>query len=167
MPGNPFHPFEDRLAFEFADFHFCELQSSEASINRGLQIWAVQAAKHGNDDVPWASANDMYTTIDQIQQGDNPWWRVLFHYQGTLPPNPPKWMTEDFELVTRDIRRLLHEQISCTDFDGHWDYVPYIEFNSAGDRVWTNIMSGEWAFQQAVHVLLFTSFSEISPKYVG
>jgi hypothetical protein len=49
---NPFHPFEDRLAFEFADFHFSEQQSSAGAINHALQLWAAQSAKNGIDDVP-------------------------------------------------------------------------------------------------------------------
>jgi len=147
---NPFHPFEDRLAFEFADYHFSREQTSKASIDQALQLWAAQSAKNGYDDVPWKSANEMYRTIDRIQQGDNPWKTVSFRYQGTLPDNPPKWMTEDFVLVTRNLRHLLHEQIACPDFDGHWDYVPFIEFNHHGDRVWTSIMSGDWAARQAV-----------------
>jgi hypothetical protein len=154
-PENPYHPFQDRLAFEFADFHFCQLQSSEASIDRALQLWAAQAAKHGADDVPWNSANDVYDTIDQIQQGNNPWKTVPFRYQGPLPQNPPAWMTKTYELVTRDICHVLREQIACTDFDGHWDYLPFREFNTKGDRIWTNLMSGEWAAKEAVRVLFF------------
>jgi Plavaka transposase len=61
-------------------------------------------------------------------------------------------MLEKFILVTRNIRGLLHEQIACADFDGHWDYTPYKEFNSAGDRVWSNLMSAEWAAKEAVCV---------------
>jgi hypothetical protein len=56
-PKNPFHPFDDRLTFEFADFHFSEQQSSAAAINRALQLWAAQSAKNGFDDIPWKSAN--------------------------------------------------------------------------------------------------------------
>jgi len=33
IPQNPFHPFEDRLAFKFTDFHFSEQQSSVAAID--------------------------------------------------------------------------------------------------------------------------------------
>ena len=150
-PENPFSPFVDRLAFEFSEFHFCQLQSSEAHVNQALRLWEAEAAKHGSaDSVPWTSADDMYTTIDEIRQGGNPWRAVPFQYQGPRPPNPPKWMTETFQLVTRDVRLLLHEQIACTDFDGHWDYVPYKEFDSNGDRIWTNLMSGDWATKQAV-----------------
>lgn len=55
-PDNPFHPFQDRLAFEFADYHFSQQESSELSINGALQLWAAQSAKNGHDDVPWKSA---------------------------------------------------------------------------------------------------------------
>lgn len=152
-PENPFHPFEDRLAFEFADFHFSEQQSSATAINRALQLWAAQSAKNGFDDIPWKSAKDVYASIDEIRQGDNPWKSVPFCYQGSVPENPPRWMTERFELVTRNICSVLYEQMTCTDFDGHWDYVPFKEFNHAGDRVWTNLMSADWAAKQAVRIL--------------
>lgn len=29
-PSNPWNPFDDRLAFQFADYHFTELHTSEA-----------------------------------------------------------------------------------------------------------------------------------------
>jgi len=45
----------------------------------------------------------MYATIDEIRQGDNPWKSVTFCYRGSMPENPPKWMTYPFELVTRNI----------------------------------------------------------------
>jgi hypothetical protein len=153
MPDNPFHPFEDRLAFEFADYHFSWQESSESSINQALQLWAAQSAKNGYDDVPWRSAKGMYETIDQIQQGDNPWKSVPFCYKGPTSEKPAKWMTQKYVLVTRNIRHLLHQQIACTDFDGHWDYIPFKEFNGTGNRVWTNIMSGDWSAKQAVRVL--------------
>ncbi len=36
---NMWHPFEDRLAFDWAHYHFVELQSSEREINKGLDLW--------------------------------------------------------------------------------------------------------------------------------
>jgi len=94
----------------------------------------------------------MYATIDAIQQGSNPWRTTPFRYQGQLPTNMLKWTTQCYELVMRDIRSVLHTQIGCTEFNGHWDYVPFMEFDDGGDRVWTNLMSGEWAAKQAVRV---------------
>jgi hypothetical protein len=118
------------LAFKFADFHFSEQQSSATAIDQVLELWAAQ------------SANDVYATIDEIQQGDDPWKSVVFCYQGHLSENLPKWMTEDFKIVTRDIRSVLYEQISCTNFNGHWDYEPFMEF-------WTNLMSADWVAKQS------------------
>ena len=125
------------------------------AIDRALQLCAAQSAKNGFDNVPWKLADDIYATIDEVRQGDNPWRSVTFCYQGCLPENPPKWMTEDFILVTHNICSVLCEQIACTDFDGHWDYVPFMEFNDTGDRVWTNLMSADWAAKQAICVLYF------------
>lgn len=162
-PENPFYPFEDRLAFEFADFHFSEQESSAAAIDQALQLWAAQSAKNGFDDVPWTSSNDVYATIDEVRQGDNPWKSVAFYYQGSMPENPPKWMTDGFKLVTRNICSVLHEQTTCTDFNGQWDYVPFMEFNHAGDRIWTNLMSADWTAKQAVCDLsVFYLFSPVS-----
>jgi hypothetical protein len=115
------------------------------AIDRALELWTAQSAKNGFDDVPWKSANDVYATIDKIQQGDNPWKSVVFHYQGHLPENPPKWMTEDFKLVTRDILSVLHKQIACTDFNGHWDYEPFMEFNSTGGHVLSWFLLFYWS----------------------
>ena len=131
--NNPFHLFEDRLVFEFADYHFSQQQTSGAEINQALQLWAAQSAKNGFDDVPWRSADEMYKMIDQIRQGNNPWKMVRFYYQGPSTDNLPRWMTEDFVLIMHNIRHLLHEQIACANFHGHWDYVPFMEFNDAGD----------------------------------
>lgn len=158
----PENPFQDRLAFEFANFYFCWLQALESSINRALQLWAAQATKHGVNNVPWQSVSNVYKTIDQIQQGDNPWKSVPFCYQGPLPPHPPAWMTKKFELVTCDICHVLYEQIACISFNGHWDYSPFWEFNSFRDCVWTNHMSSEWAAKEAVCAVCSFSFFSVN-----
>ncbi|KAF9489977.1 hypothetical protein BDN71DRAFT_1400681, partial [Pleurotus eryngii] len=98
---------------------------------------------------PWKNVDDLMATIDAIQEGNNPWFSVPFHYQGILPPNPLKWMTKTYELCMRNILAVLHKQISCSSFNEHYDYVPYQQFNHLEDWVWTNLMSGEWAARQA------------------
>ena len=155
---NPWHPFEDRLAFDWAHYHFVELQSSEREVNRGLDLWLAAKLKAGDDTpLPWSSATEMYATIDAIQEGDAPFTTVKFKYNGPLPPNPPRWMTETYELCTRDSHLLLHHQLATTDFADKFNYKPYRQFNHNGDRVWSNLMSGEWAWNEAVcrhHILV-------------
>jgi hypothetical protein len=150
---NAWHPFEDRLAFDWAYYHFVELQSSERHINKGLDLWLAAAVKAGSDDtsVPWSSAQDMYETIDSIQDGDAPFKTIQFKWAGPIPEKtPPKWKTETYELVVRDIRIVTQHQLSTTDFKDSFNSRPYLQFNHKGERVLSNLMSGDWANNEAV-----------------
>lgn len=150
-PENPWAPFDDRLAFDFANFQFTELQSSKSKINRALDLWkaaVIQAG--GTNDLPWSSADELYATINAIQEGDAPWKTIPFKYNGPLPENPPKWMLETYELCTRDSRLLLHQQLATGEFVDQINYVPYCQFQANGDRIWSNLMSADWAWSQAV-----------------
>ncbi|KAJ7724027.1 hypothetical protein B0H16DRAFT_1736971 [Mycena metata] len=72
QPPESFTPFESRADFDFAHFHFVQLQSSAGEINTALDLWAAQVLRHG-DSPPWRNAQDLYDTIDSIQHGDAPW----------------------------------------------------------------------------------------------
>ncbi|KAJ7163934.1 hypothetical protein C8R43DRAFT_1168740 [Mycena crocata] len=148
VPGS-WAPFESRTEYDFAHFHFVEVQSSAGAINTALDLWAAQVLKYG-EDIPWKSAEHLYSTIDSIQHGDAPWKVHKIRYQGPLPAGiPPKWMTETYELCTRNIRTVLHHQLATTDFKDQFNYTPYRQFNAGGKRVWSNLMSADWAWKQA------------------
>lgn len=107
--------------------------------------------KAGSDeDLPWSSADELYATIDAIQEGDAPWKTISFKYNGPLPNNPPKWMLETYDLCTRDSRLLLHQQLATADFVDQINYTPYRQFQANGDRVWSNLLSADWSWSQAV-----------------
>ena len=151
---NPWHPFNDRLAFDFANFHFAELQSSESKVNCALDLWMAAVLKAGGDgELPWSSTEEMYATVDVIQEGDALWKTISFKYNGPLPKNPPKWMLETYELCMRDSRLLLHQQLSTASFADQINYMPYRQFQANGDRIWSNLMSADWSWAQAVHSL--------------
>jgi hypothetical protein len=83
---NPYAPFEDHLAFEWAHKHYVELQTSERQIGRGLDLWRAAYVKAGfSGTTPWKSAKELYDTIDTIQEGDAPWVTHTFHYHGPKP----------------------------------------------------------------------------------
>lgn len=127
-----------------------EAQSSAGAINTALDLWAAQVLKYGGD-TPWKNAGQLYATIDSIQHGDAPWKVHKIRYQGPIPAGtPPKWMTETYELCTRNVRTVLHNQLATADFKDKFNYSPYRQFNGEGKRVWSNLMSGEWAWKQAV-----------------
>jgi len=115
-PHNPWSPFDSRIEFDFAHYHFVEVQNSAGKINKTLDLWAASVMEYGGD-APWKDASELYATIDAIHEGDSPWKVYQIRYQGPRPPGtPPKWMTETYELCTRDSRQVLHHQLSTVAF---------------------------------------------------
>lgn len=149
---NPWAPFEDRLAFDWAQYHYVKLQSSADGIHKGLDLWLAAIIKnksHGN--IPWTSAHDLYNTIDSIQAGNAPWKTYKFGYTGPRPDGvAPQWMKDEYELNTRDLLVVLERQLASSEFNGHFNTTPCQEFGPNGDRVWSSVMLGHWAFKEAV-----------------
>ena len=155
-------PFEDRLTFDWAHYHYVTLQSSAANIVEGLNLWSATAFKYGSvAGAPWMTVKKLYATIDTIQTGSLPLQTYKFNYAGPKPSTPPRWMEQTYELNTRNVLAIAQEQLATLAFKEQFDYVPYQEFNSKGEHVWSNLMSGLWAFQQAVcpfHVFFWAMF---------
>lgn len=150
---NPWAPFDSRVAFEWAHERFVELKASKRQIGRGIDLWRAVLLEQGvHVDPPWNSDKDFYATIDSIQDGHAPWITRILRYTGPKPTEGPipAWMEEEYELNTRNVLCLLEIQISNSEFNGKFDYVPFKEFNRDGNRVYSNLMSGQWAFQEAV-----------------
>lgn len=153
--NNSWYPFEDRKAFDFAHYHFVEVETSKMKIVKALDHWAAAQLETGRQ-IPWKNAKEMQSTIDAIQLGDCPWKTCRIRYQGPIPAeNPPKWMTQTYELCMRNSKTLLHQQIRTPDFNGKIHYAPYMQFNSAGDQIWSNLMSSDYVWDQAVRTLIF------------
>lgn len=135
------------------------LQSSADEIHEGLDIWRATVVKHetehqGAKHVPWRNAEDLYKTIDSIDAGNVSWKNFKFFYSGPKPQTPPQWMEETYELNTRDILATLEHQLSTEEFDGQFNTAPYEEYDHAGHRVYSDLMSGYWANCEAVRVSL-------------
>lgn len=150
--GESWHPFRSRAEFDMANFHFSEAQHSEPEINRSLDILAAHLMEHGAEP-RWRNAKELYATIDEIQAGDAPWQVIKIKYNGPRPDTgpAPKWMDETYELCTRDSRKVLHNQLATTDFKDQFTPIPYQQFDANGTRVYSNLMSGDWAWKQAVN----------------
>ncbi|KAH9038881.1 hypothetical protein EDB85DRAFT_1860083 [Lactarius pseudohatsudake] len=143
-------PFKDRLTFDWAYYHYVNLQSSAAEIAEGLNLWLATSFKHGSTvGAPWRSAKEMYTTIDTIEIGSLPFQTFTLQYAGLKLLVPPCWMEEVYELNTHNILEVIQEQLATPDFKSQFDYVPYKDFNARGECMWSNLMSGQWASMQA------------------
>jgi len=83
----------------------------------------------------------------------------MFTYSGPKPSNPPQWMEETYELNARDIVVVLEQQLDTKEFDGQFDPTVYKEFNSKGDQVYLNLMSGHFSWQESVRQFwIFSNF---------
>lgn len=153
---NPFHPFSDRLSHDFADTHFVKMQSSSKEIRKGLDLWLAAKIEATGDPncarTPWKNAREMHRTIDQIQQGNVPFKTIEFQYSGPRPSQgAPSWMTQKYELCVRDLREVIHQQLATEEFADEFCTTPYRQFDGASrERVFTNLFSGEWAWNEAV-----------------
>ncbi|KDR70757.1 hypothetical protein GALMADRAFT_214468 [Galerina marginata CBS 339.88] len=143
--ANPWTPFEDRLEFDWAYYHYVRLQSSASNISEGLELWRATVVKHSSvhptaEDVPWRNVDELlvthhgrainFRTVDQSHR---------LHL----------WMEETYELNAQDVLVVPEQQLDTPDIKGQMQNIPYQEFNKEGDRVCSNLMSGDWASKQA------------------
>ena len=150
---NAYHPFKDWLAFDWAHYHVTELQSSAWEINKGLDLWLASNLKAVQDTpLPSSSVEEMYQTINAIQEGDTPFETIQFKTVGPICPNTPAWMTATYELCTWNPQTLLHHQLATTEFADTFDPRPSRQFKHAGDCVWSNLMSGNFVWNEAVRI---------------
>ena len=140
-------PFTSQTQFETADFLFRKAEMSQANTDTLMRLWAATTS---DGCAPFQNHQEMLATIDAITIGDIPWQSFSAKYSGTAPPNnPPDWMLREYKVFFRDPLSVVRSMISNPDFKGQFDYAPYREFDG-GQRRLTNLMSGNWAWNQAV-----------------
>ena len=161
---NAWDPFHNRAQFEIADFLYRRNQMPGTQINILLDLWA--ASGDNGTEPPFANHDDLYDTIDSIQLGDLPWICFTVKYNGPLPDGEvPTWMSTEYEVWCRDPRLLMRGQLANLDFDGEIDYSPLQTFGPTGKREWSNVMTGNWVWKQAVsdYGKYFSSRSTYTP----
>jgi Plavaka transposase len=135
-------------------------------IDKALDMWVSQIANFGGH-VPWKNSKELYATIDGIQHGHSPWVVHKICYQGPLPPGTvPKWMTQTYDLCAQDTHNVLHYQLETTHFKDKINLTPYRQFDESGQRIWSNLMSADWAWTQAVRCKDSYAFILLICEYV-
>ncbi|KAK7040508.1 hypothetical protein R3P38DRAFT_2894781 [Favolaschia claudopus] len=145
--ADDFSPFENRAQFELGEFLYRDEEMAGARVDRLTQILA---AYYPEQDPPFADRNDLYSTIDAIQQGDIPWESFTVTYTGPLPEtgNIPAWMTEKYEVWFRSPLGIFERQLANPDFKDELDWAPKRIFRD-GKRQFVDLFSGNWAWEQA------------------
>lgn len=121
---------------------------SNAQFNRLMELWATDTACQGKEP-PFHDSKEFQAIIDSIEGGAE-WKRFEVKYNGELPDGPvPNWMTQPLEVYYRDPKAVLHGILQNRTFDDEFKYVPYREYKNL-KRHWSEFMSGNWAWDQAV-----------------
>ncbi|KAI5992692.1 hypothetical protein EDD15DRAFT_2167831 [Pisolithus albus] len=148
---NDWYPFGSRLEFEMAEFLFTRSQMPQAQVDMLMRLW-VASMLHHNDQAPFADHTDLHRVIDAIPLGDVPWKSIQAQYSGNIPDEgAASWMRKSYEVWFRDPNPIVENLLGNPDFNNHFDYMPYREFKPSGQRRWENMMSGNWAWNYAVH----------------
>ena len=117
-----------------------------------FDLWAASGNNDGTEP-PFTSHIDLYEAIDSIQLGDLPWICFTIKYNSPLPDDEvtvPTWMLMEYEVWCHDIHLLMRGQLANPDFNGEIDYAPLQIFGPTGKQEWSNVMTGNWAWKQAV-----------------
>jgi hypothetical protein len=142
-------PFCSQTQFEAADFLFKKAELSQGNVDILMELWASSAE---DGQAPFRNHREMLDTIDTIDAGNTPWQSFTASYSGIKPSNnPPDWMLKDYVVFFRDPLAVVRSVVSNPDFDGQFDYAPYTEYEDEKRR-WSDLMSGEWAWKQAVGI---------------
>ncbi|KAF8873359.1 hypothetical protein BD779DRAFT_1613680 [Infundibulicybe gibba] len=139
-------PYADETQFRLADFAFQKTEMSTTNVDELMEIWALSMAKHG-DLGPFSSYEHMYSTIDATCLGDAPWKSFTVSFSGETSPESPTWKTSEYEVLYRDPDTVIRNMLDNPNFDGQFDYAPYIGLDKSGQRRWNDFMSGNFAWR--------------------
>ena len=154
--NNPPHanyaPYSSLESFQLADLLFCQNQMPQDQINNLMQIWA-QTLPLGSDP-PFSGAVDLYNTIHSTQLGDIPWksFTVSYNIQDEENCNA-SWKLKSFDIWFQDPHEVLKSQLAWQDFVDGMGFAPkQITELDTNVRWYKNFMSGQWAWDQAIHI---------------
>ncbi|KAJ2925770.1 hypothetical protein H1R20_g11325, partial [Candolleomyces eurysporus] len=160
---DPWYPFEDESGFRLADFLYREEEMSAKKVDYLLEIWALDKAKNNNL-APFDSYAQMYGAIDAIEFGDAPWqsFSMNFADDSNHPADTP-WKSASYEVWYRDPTRVISNLLDNANFNGQFDYAPFVEVDKRGQRRWNDFMSGS----DKTTVSVATGHVEYHPLYLS
>jgi len=125
---------------------------SAPNINDLLQIWATTLPP--GQSPPFINKQDMYSSIDAIEDGNAPWASFSISFNGEIEDSDmTPWKRASYEVWYRDPKAVLHNQLKSQDFANEMDYAPKEVRDDNGRRHYMDFMSGDWAWRQAVSAI--------------
>ena len=98
--------------------------------------------------------NDVYETIDSIPLGDTRWESFMVTYTRIRPNiNIPPWMEADYKVWYHDPHMIICNQLVNPNFEHEIDYTPKQVFDNESEWEYSDLMTGNWSWQQAVYCI--------------
>ncbi|KIO14690.1 hypothetical protein M404DRAFT_118735 [Pisolithus tinctorius Marx 270] len=144
-------PFTSWAQFELAEFLYKSVQMSAGKTD---MLMNILASLYNHQDLPFASHDELYKSIDAIPYGDCPWQSFSVKYSGPLPKDPPSWMLADYDVWYQDLLSLLEQQFGNPEFADAINYAAKVSFTDVltdenGQCEVCDLMSGQWAWDQS------------------
>ena len=87
------------------------------------------------------------------------WQNSRLELEESEPVDPPfnsaRHMQSVIDSIPRNPLEVMEGQIGNPDFKGEIDYAPKQVLGKDGKRQFTDMMSGDWSWEQAVSILIF------------
>ncbi len=149
LPDTPWAPFVNGVQFKTADFLFQCAKMSAGNIDDLFDLWA-ESMENSYDSPPFESHEHVYETIDATHYGDALWKCFTVSYSGEASQPCPTWQKDIWEVFYRDPDVVLSQMLGNPDFHGQFDYALYVHLDKGGSQIWSDFMSGNFAFRQSV-----------------
>lgn len=172
QPQTDWSPYNNRAEFELAEFLFQRSQMPMAHVDVLMNLWAaslLHAHEPGSLDdppsPPFANHQELHKIIDATEVGDVTWDSFHIEYNGLRPEKAPEWMDKEYDIWYRNPKAIIKNMLANPDFDGDFDYVPYREHDQHEKRRYSDFMSGNWVWEQAVGFSVTNSTRQLIITY--
>ncbi|KIJ58132.1 hypothetical protein HYDPIDRAFT_171393 [Hydnomerulius pinastri MD-312] len=147
-PDDDWYPFMGQSSFLLADFLYRKVEMSADNIDFLMELWAFKSLKH-DDTSPFIGHRDLYKTIDAVTEGDVPWQCLSGGYIGEVDEHSPSWKRAQYQVWFRNPDSIIRNMLDRPDFQGQFDYSPYVYTDNKDQQRWVDFMSGHYAWRQS------------------
>jgi hypothetical protein len=99
------------------------------------------------------SVEELHSAIDDSSYGGAAWRELDFQYDGHVDEHSASWKKETYVSHARNTFQAVKAMVASSEFHGKWDTTPIKEYTSEHKRLYSNFMSGRWAWCEAVSSL--------------
>ena len=134
------------------------MATSRADIDHLLQIVRAKNIIDGLEQqdnsglFPGLSA-ELERTLDDIPFGSLPWSSFQVRWSGPLTPTSPSWKRQTYIVHRRDPLATFENTLRNTEYKRTFDPAAYREYTHDGKRIFSNFMSGLFAWKESVRAI--------------